>query len=542
MSMALNQHVAPRLWVHVIGPMQATDAAGRSVLPRTRKARAMLAVLALAAPKPVSRTRIAGLLWSRRDREQARGSLRQCLHELQGLLHPLGPGLIEADREQVRLGEHALWLDINAAERPAGGLLEDLVGLDPAFDAWIEVEQARLLSPALPAPTAAGVRLGVQQLRILGAGGRTPVIEGLSDEIIAALSRFRWIACLVSSAPDEDAAEVGLDYLLSGTARLAGEQIRIGLRLQDMRAGGEVVWARSFDVAEADDALETQDAIAAQTAAQIEPELLLREGGRAGARLGALPAAYDLTMSAIPGILRLEREGFERSGRMLKEAVSLEPQSEVAHVWCAYWHLLAVGQGWIAEPEAAMARAGELAERAVALDPSDALALTIAGHVRGFLNKQIEEAMVLHERAIALNPALPLAWVMSGLAQNYRGEHRDAIRRMERARLLSPFDPHAFLFNAGLMGPHIMLGEYEQAATLGRLTAQLNPSFSSSWKALLVALAHLDRAEEVAAVRARLLALEPGFSVRAGVERSPFRRSEDLARWAEGLRLGGLPE
>lgn len=148
--------------------------------------------------------------------------------------------------------------------------------------------------------------------------------------------------------------------------------------------------------------------------------------------------------------------------------------------------------------------------------------------------------MALHDRALTLNPALSLAWVMSGLAQTFRGEHRDAIRRVETARALSPFDPLAFFFEVGLMMPHLMLGDCERVVVLGRLTTQLNPSFSSTWKALLSALGHLGRRAEAVEVRARLLALEPGFSIGEAVRRSPLLREDDRARFVEGLRLGGL--
>ena len=142
MSLARPAEAAPRLWIHLIGPMQAMDGTGRSLLPRSRKARAVLAILALAAPRPVSRVRITALLWSQREREQARGSLRQCVHEIQGLFQALGPGVIEADREQLRLVEDSFWLDVRDAGSEASGvLLEDLIGLDPAFDDWIREGQ-----------------------------------------------------------------------------------------------------------------------------------------------------------------------------------------------------------------------------------------------------------------------------------------------------------------------------------------------------------------------------------------------------------------
>jgi tetratricopeptide (TPR) repeat protein len=187
-------------------------------------------------------------------------------------------------------------------------------------------------------------------------------------------------------------------------------------------------------------------------------------------------------------------------------------------------------------------RARQLAERAVALDPSDARALTIAGHVRAFLHHQVDEAIQLHERALSLNPNLSLAWMFSGMAQSYAGHHEEAIRRIHKARRLSPFDPHSFAFDMALMIPHLARGEYQIAMELGRRATALNPGFSSTQKGYLSALGHLGRTEEQAVVRERLLRLEPSFSVREALLRSPLLREDDRLRYAEGLRLAGLPE
>ena len=54
--------------------MAVDDSLGRVTLPRTRKARAILAVLALASPRPVLRLTLTALLWSQRQKEQARAA------------------------------------------------------------------------------------------------------------------------------------------------------------------------------------------------------------------------------------------------------------------------------------------------------------------------------------------------------------------------------------------------------------------------------------------------------------------------------------
>jgi tetratricopeptide (TPR) repeat protein len=207
-----------------------------------------------------------------------------------------------------------------------------------------------------------------------------------------------------------------------------------------------------------------------------------------------------------------------------------------------YWHVLLVGQGWADDPVAATRRAGELAERAVTLDRTDARGLALVGHVRGFLCKRPEEACILHERAISLNPSLPLAWCLSGGANSYLGRHDEAIAHITRAQRLSPDDPHAFFFNAALTLPHFLRGDFVTVVTVGRRAIELNPCFSASYKPYLSTLGHLGHDEEAARVQARLLALEPAFSVRNAVERSPLVRREDLAFYAEGLRRAGLRE
>ena len=102
-------------------------------------------------------------------------------------------------------------------------------------------------------------------------------------------------------------------------------------------------------------------------------------------------------------------------------SLQADPSSSVAHGWLAYWDLLYVGQGWASDPAASTAEAASLAERAVMLDPGDARALTLAGHVRGFLARRPEEANALHDRAIKLNPNLALAWCFSGLGAHLPG-------------------------------------------------------------------------------------------------------------------------
>lgn len=385
---------------------------------------------------------------------------------------------------------------------------------------------------------------------MIGSASLEELSLGLAEEITTTLSRVRWITCVSGASwmalsggvqPDQFWSALDVDLLLDGTIQRTAERIRISVRLVDLRAAGAVIWAHRFDRVDADP-LTLQDEIGSAIVAQLDPALLMHEGERTAACQLENPTAQELVLQALPSIYRLERTGFFNAGKLLETALSADPTNAVAHAWFAYWHLFLVGQGWAEQPAEAAVRAGAMSEQAVTLDPTDARSLTLAGHVRSFLGKRPADGGVLHERAISLNPNLALAWCFSGLTQSYMGNHDEALRRMYQAVRLSPSDPHLFFFEHALIMPHLMLGEYDSAAEIGRRAIELNPWFSSAYKGHLSALGHLGREVEIVAVRARLLELEPAFTVESAIRRSPLVRRSDLERYGDGLRRAGLPE
>jgi TolB-like protein len=392
---------------------------------------------------------------------------------------------------------------------------------------------------------ARGARLGVLPFRVLGGESDTEVSVGLAGEITAALARFRWLVLVDSSSiaavvgQEGWHEELGLDFSLSGTVQRAGDRVRVTLRLTDHRPPDAVVWAERFD-RDAGDILVLQDEIAAEVVARVDPEILMIEANRAAARPQVHATAYDLLLRAIPAIYRLDRESYELAGSLLSEATRLEPDYAPAFAWHAYWHLFLVGQGWAQAGTDVLARSEELASRAVALDPSDAQALAILGHVRAFLHHRVAEAVTLYERALALNPNLPMAWVFSALTLSYRGEHAEALRRWEKYKKLAPLHPHAFFFDAARLVPLLMLRRFEEVDADARQVTALHTGFTFPYKAWLSALGHLGWREQAAEVLAKLTALEPDFDIGKARDRSPLQAPPDLEFYLAGLRRAGL--
>ncbi len=709
--------------LRLVGQMQAWTNSGDSVLPSGRKTRGVLAVIALSAPRPVLRGRLAEMFWSRRPEEQARASLRQEIHRLLEAIDPLGSEVLAITRDHLALRPGTVWTDVDEVMRATstdaaglalfdGELLEDLDGLDPAFDAWLAGERerigdrARLLAeslmrqqvepeetiaaaqrllaidrahegawrtlmrayaargergmaiqayercrtvlmeqldaepsaetaslghelraatvpvhgvvrPVVPAaaeisrarplmqpvqprmagragfaetqtmlltetrtetrpipggearpdvraearpdgahgggpPHRTGAHIGILPLRLIGVSeNEAHLATGLADEITNALAAFRWIS-LVSSASlarfagqndEEDALRraFGLDFLLDGSVQRSGDQVRLSIRLLDLDRSGHVAWSRRFDRSAAD-LLSVQDEIAAEVVAQIEPEILMIESQRASESPSANPTSYELMMRALPIIARLERSSFGEAGDLLARAVELAPDFAAAQAWAAYWHVLLVTQSWADDPPAAIAEAGRLAERAIVLDPKDARALTIAGHVRASLFGRMREAMTLHDRAIRLNPNLAMAWGLSAAAHAYLGDLGEARRRLDRYKQLSPQDPQAVFHDTARILVALLERDHEAAVDCGREATELHPASVDSHMMYLSALGHVGVRNESARICAKLLTLDPAFSIAAFRASTALQRDADIGHVADGLRRAGVPE
>ena len=185
--------------LRLTGHMDAWTVSNESVLPTGRKTRALLAAVALSAPRPASRGRLAELLWSRRPEEQARASLRQ---EIQLLLKALAPAkteILHVTRDQLSLTQGVTWVDVGeimraANDRPAalslldGELLEDLDGIDPAFDMWLTAERERLRDRARSMAEAL-LREQTDPGTVISAARRLLQIDRAHEEAWRALMR-----------------------------------------------------------------------------------------------------------------------------------------------------------------------------------------------------------------------------------------------------------------------------------------------------------------------------------------------------------------
>lgn len=618
--------VAPRQRIRLtlIGEFRAETPDGQSLLPVSRKARALLCIIGMARPQGALRAVAGALLWSSKHREAVANSLRQALGELQPLLASCGrPYLLATKRGRLVLDPESVWIDVldmtpeQAATidptETANTLCRDLRGISPTFDAyldrlWVEIGYRRALAPprnakagtwrdvgqsiqhASPAnallpvdpnrlfghPTVAsldfeklerfpqaisagadipthqlGWRMAVLPFRSLGAPLSRGIALGMAEEVSAALGRFR-APRLVSTAtfwdgtgPAADAISrcrtYKLDYIIDGTIQVVDQKVRVNVNLLDVVLNFEVIWSHRFE-GTLDDLFSLQDRIASETVAQVDPELHQRRWAAGSQAKTAVAEAHQSVLTAIQGIYRLERSKFMKARDLLLRAIELDPDFAAAHAWLAYWGIMAVGQGWAEGSAAEIFRvSGESAERAILLDPLDARALAIAGHVKAYMQHDVKSALGLHARAIELNPNLPIAWTLSANSKIYSGDHTTGMRHAQMAQSLSPRDPHIFFVEHALMIAHLFRRELEAADSVAELVLERQPDHASALRIRLSILGHLGRDADAAEHLQRLQSIEPNVTVATIIARPPFRKA-DLDYYAEGLRKAGVPE
>ncbi len=394
-----------------------------------------------------------------------------------------------------------------------------------------------------------GWRMAVLPFRSVGSPLGQGISLGMAEEISALLARFRAPHLIATVTFWDGAGPVAdwaaqcrayrLDYVVDGVIQVQDDRVKVTVTLRDVVLDFETIWVGRFE-GPLNDLFSLQDRIASGTVAQIDPELFHRTSAFVSVARTNVAAAHRAVLTAIQGIYHLDRGGFMQARDLLSTAIQLDPGCAAAHAWMAYWGITVVAQGWAEDPGAVTQLAGRSAEQAMLLDPFDARALAIAGHVSAYLMHDVRAALLLHARAIELNPNLPVAWTLSSWSKIYSGDHAAAVRHAQTSQSLSPRDPHIFAVEHVLMTAHFFRRHLDEAERMADAVMERNPDHASALNVYLAILGHMDRRTEATHFLGLLQASKPGITVGAIAARAPLRL-DDLAFYKDGLRRAGVP-
>ena len=371
--------------------------------------------------------------------------------------------------------------------------------------------------------------------------------DGMVEEIITALSRFKWLFVIARNSSftfkgravdiKVVGSKLGVRYVLEGSVRKASGKVRITGQLIDAVTGAHI-WADRFE-RELTDVFALQDEVTVAVVSAIQPKLLQTEIAMATRRRPESLTAYDYYLRALPQYYLSTREGLAEVISLAHRSLELDPRFVSVAVLAGVCHMMKVIWGYAVDPQFDRKEAVRLSRLALSIDDSDPEALAWACLISSYFCGDSESEIEMADRAVALNPNLFVAWNCRGWVYKITGLQEEAIRSFERAIRVSPVDPQLHTTFAGMGQTLVELRRFEEAIMAGKKSQRHNPSYSAGYRCLASGFAHLGRDAEAGEAAARLLEVDPAFTISAWIARGGQTNSKLLI---EGLRKAGLPE
>lgn len=329
------------------------------------------------------------------------------------------------------------------------------------------------------------------------------------------------------------------DYVISGSYVQSGKHLSVRVSVSQSRSG-QVLWVDEFSGSELE-VLSSESDLVGRIVSGIAEAVMGHEV--AGARILPLPnlSNHTLYLAAISMLHRFSRSEFLKSREMLEGLRERAPRHPGPLAWLARWHVFNLVQGWSSKPADDGQRAIGLCKRALDLDPTSALALTITGAASVGVVHDVAAAQHYYDKAIDHNPNESLAWLLKGVSHGLMGQSSDALVASERATRLTPLDPMKFYYDSLCASAAAGAGEYKLAVILGERAVRANCMHGSAFRALAIAKGMLGDMEGARAVVQQLLQIEPSTSLEVFSARA-ITANERHEAFAQVLLQAGLPE
>jgi adenylate cyclase len=382
-----------------------------------------------------------------------------------------------------------------------------------------------------------------------GGGEHDWFAEGITEDIITALSRVPWIFVIARNSSfsyrglavdvRRVGRELGVRYVLEGSVRRVGNRLRVTGQLIDAETGAHL-WADRYD-GEVEDVFELQDRITEAVVAAIAPEIRNAEMERAARKRPDSLDAYDHFLRALGEVNRFWMREADAS---LAAAIAAAPDYPIANGMRAWLQTLVWHPLFGPSPERT-ALALKLAEAVFAAPEADVEAAAYAGYVLAFYTDGFERGLSHVERAIEASPNCVSAWGSSCLLNGMRGRSEVALEHGERALRLNPRDPMAYRMHYGVALAHLARRDWEAMLRAVDRARIFENSVVTFRVFEVAALQLMGRAERAAALAGKLAALEPGFTVSRFMARMLTPRALDPRLYEPvipALAAAGLPE
>jgi len=340
--------------------------------------------------------------------------------------------------------------------------------------------------------------------------------------------------------------ELGVRYVLEGSVRRVGDQVRVNVQLVDGQSGAHL-WADRFDTDRANLA-QAQDEITGRLARTLNLELVEASVRRSEQERAADPDARDLVMRGWALSNRMASAATrEEARRAFERALDIDPESVDARIGLG--EVLISGEdmeGGSNSVHPNVTRAEQLLFEALERDPKRSRAHLVMGLIRRWQGR-LSDSKIELEAAIALDPNQASGHRQLGVTLMFLGQPKAAIPQLEKSTRLSPHDPFIALNYNALGRCHLFMGHVDQAIDLLRKARATSPRYYFIHLNLAAALGLRGDLNEARAALAEGVKLRPELNSLARLRATVVSNNVEYLRFREkttevGLRKAGMPE
>ncbi len=367
-------------------------------------------------------------------------------------------------------------------------------------------------------------------------------VDGVTEEVINALGRFNTLRVIGRNAvlrykqrpptQKEIDSELGANYLVAGSVRRSGKQVRIAAQLTESKAG-TVMWSDHFD-GDLADIFDFQDTIARRIAGTLAANIEQVESRRSLDQPKPNPNAFDLVLRARALGHLSTRTANQRCRELIAEAIELDPNYAMARALLAEALYSQAILGWTEFPDRELSRGTDEARKAIVLAPDEPDGYRALGRIL-LARAEYDPAQNALKRAVEINPSDANALAAWGTVQSFTGKIAEAIDSLEFALKLDPMLEPNYVFDLAVA--YYLARRHEDALRIAERGLARYPDFPMFNAPAAAAAAQLGRKEQatvyVEALRRRL----PGLDLDGLGSR--FKDPAYPAYLREGLKAAG---
>jgi len=370
--------------------------------------------------------------------------------------------------------------------------------------------------------------------------------DGISEDIVTALSRLSGLmvvsrnSTMAYKGETIDATKVGheqgVQYVLQGSVRKAGNRVRVSCQLIDALTGMNK-YADRFD-RDLDDIFQVQDEITRKLTVELQVHLTSGEQARLWAGGTDKVAAWESALKADDLMARHIREENNTARTLAQNAMSLDPTYAAAWTTLGMTHWSDARWGWSESMEASLELAESAARESMDIDPDYPGTYTLLGLV--YLSKgEHDRSIKSMEKAVDLAPSHAASVALYALSLHLSMRPDECIRQIKRAMRLSPTYPSWYL--VPLAGSYLIKGQPQLAHDALKSAIERDPESSLPRVWLVITLGELGRYDESKQLAQHVLDQNPGFSIAVWSKGIEFKDTTWNRRLEKNLSDANLP-